>query len=99
MKKEIYKKKLKSKELPKGGIIDEGKTSLNFHTGNWRAEKPVRDNSKCDDCLTCWVNCPDNAFIVKNGKVLGINYNYCKGCGICAEECPNKGIKMVEEDK
>ena len=26
-----------------------------------------------------------------------IDYDYCKGCGICAEECPAKCIVMVEE--
>jgi pyruvate ferredoxin oxidoreductase delta subunit len=26
-----------------------------------------------------------------------IDYEYCKGCGICAEECPADAIKMVEE--
>ncbi|HCJ57097.1 MAG TPA: hypothetical protein DHV55_06860, partial [Clostridiaceae bacterium] len=24
---------------------------------------------------------------------------YCKGCGICAEECPRKAIAFIEEDK
>jgi pyruvate ferredoxin oxidoreductase delta subunit len=23
--------------------------------------------------------------------------DYCKGCGICAEECPAKAITMVDE--
>jgi pyruvate ferredoxin oxidoreductase delta subunit len=26
-----------------------------------------------------------------------IDLEYCKGCGICAEECPPKAIAMVEE--
>jgi Pyruvate/2-oxoacid:ferredoxin oxidoreductase delta subunit len=26
-----------------------------------------------------------------------INYDYCKGCGICAHECPLKIIKMERE--
>jgi Pyruvate/2-oxoacid:ferredoxin oxidoreductase delta subunit len=26
-----------------------------------------------------------------------IDYDYCKGCGICANECPAKAIAMVEE--
>ena len=28
-----------------------------------------------------------------------INYDICKGCGICAEECPSDAIEMVEEDQ
>jgi pyruvate ferredoxin oxidoreductase delta subunit len=26
-----------------------------------------------------------------------IVYDYCKGCGICANECPAKAIEMVPE--
>ena len=28
-----------------------------------------------------------------------INLDFCKGCGICAEECPKKFIEMVKEGK
>jgi pyruvate ferredoxin oxidoreductase gamma subunit len=28
-----------------------------------------------------------------------LNPDYCKGCGICANECPIKGIKMILEEK
>ena len=31
---------------------------------------------------------------VKNGKVE-VDYTWCKGCGICANECPVKAITMV----
>jgi pyruvate ferredoxin oxidoreductase delta subunit len=30
-------------------------------------------------------------------KDIDIDYDYCKGCGICANECPVDAIKMVEE--
>jgi Pyruvate/2-oxoacid:ferredoxin oxidoreductase delta subunit len=31
--------------------------------------------------------------------MLGIDYDHCKGCGICAEECPKDAIHMEEEEK
>jgi Pyruvate/2-oxoacid:ferredoxin oxidoreductase delta subunit len=41
--------------------------------------------------------CPDNAVIkLANGK-YEFNLDYCKGCGICAHECPCGAIEMVPE--
>jgi pyruvate ferredoxin oxidoreductase delta subunit len=33
------------------------------------------------------------------GKFVGFDYDYCKGCGICAYECPKEAIKMVDEQE
>ena len=27
------------------------------------------------------------------------DYDYCKGCGLCAEECPKHAITMEQEEK
>jgi pyruvate ferredoxin oxidoreductase delta subunit len=27
------------------------------------------------------------------------NLDYCKGCGICAHECPSKCLSMVREEE
>ena len=35
----------------------------------------------------------------KNEVVFLPDLNYCKGCGICANECPRKAITMVLEEK
>jgi pyruvate ferredoxin oxidoreductase delta subunit len=88
------------RELPIGLILDPG-TTKNFETGDWRSDRPIWDSEKCTHCLICWIYCPDSAIIVKDGKIQGIDYRYCKGCGICAEECPPKikAIKMVREEK
>jgi len=37
--------------------------------------------------------------LVEDGRVVGVDLDYCKGCGICASECPQKAITMVEEIK
>ena len=53
----------------------------------------------CFECDNCYGVCPDNAIIkLGPGEKFRINYEYCKGCGICANECPCGAIDMVSED-
>jgi len=71
-------------------------------TGDWRALRPVIDYTRCTpsknkrpSCFLCWLYCPEG--VVKRGIPVEIDLEYCKGCGICSEECPTKAITMVEE--
>jgi NADPH-dependent glutamate synthase beta subunit-like oxidoreductase len=52
----------------------------------------------CFECDNCFGVCPDNA-VIKLGPGLRYEFNldYCKGCGICAKECPCGAIDMVPE--
>jgi len=53
----------------------------------------------CFECDNCYGVCPDNAVIkLGPGKGFEINLDYCKGCGICASECPCGAIKMTPEE-
>jgi 2-oxoacid:acceptor oxidoreductase delta subunit (pyruvate/2-ketoisovalerate family) len=52
----------------------------------------------CFECDNCFGMCPDNAVIkLGPGNRFEINLDYCKGCGICAAECPCGAITMVPE--
>jgi 2-oxoacid:acceptor oxidoreductase delta subunit (pyruvate/2-ketoisovalerate family) len=52
----------------------------------------------CFECDNCYGVCPDNAVIkLGPGKRFAFDYDYCKGCGICAVECPAGAIVMVPE--
>jgi 2-oxoacid:acceptor oxidoreductase delta subunit (pyruvate/2-ketoisovalerate family) len=52
----------------------------------------------CFECDNCYGVCPDNAVIkLGPGKRFVFNYDYCKGCGICAAECPCGAIDMLPE--
>jgi len=52
----------------------------------------------CFECDNCYGVCPDNAVIkLGPGNRFAFNYDYCKGCGICAAECPCGAIDMVPE--
>jgi 2-oxoacid:acceptor oxidoreductase delta subunit (pyruvate/2-ketoisovalerate family) len=54
----------------------------------------------CDECENCYVFCPDVS-ILKSMKKLehSVDYDICKGCGICFIECPRRAISMAEEKK
>ena len=53
----------------------------------------------CFECDNCYGVCPDNAVIkLGPGKRFEFNYDYCKGCGVCATECPCGAINMVPEN-
>ncbi len=43
----------------------------------------------CNRCENCYVFCPD-ASIIKAKGILSrqVDYDFCKGCGICFSECP-----------
>lgn len=89
-------------QVETGGIIVEGGNALKNFTGCFRRQqRPLFNEESCINCFLCWVFCPDNAIIVENEKVIGINYDYCKGCGICVNECSvkedPKPLLMVNE--
>ncbi len=53
----------------------------------------------CFECDNCFGVCPDNAVIkLGPGNRFQFNYDYCKGCGVCAAECPCGAIEMVAEE-
>jgi pyruvate ferredoxin oxidoreductase delta subunit len=85
------------RDVPLGGIIFASGNSDEYQTGSWRTYKPVHVAERCVSCLRCWVLCPDSAVLVEDGKMAGFDYAHCKGCGICARECPPKchAIEMV----
>ncbi len=80
------------------GPGDAGKTGL------WRTQRPVVDPERCtpakkknDACYICWLVCPDG--VISRGQGPEIDLEYCKGCSICAEECPVDAISMVDEEE
>lgn len=73
-------------------------SSKRYKTGTWRTKRPVFKHDKCNDCRICVMVCPD-ACIFGQNNVYDADLDFCKGCGICAEECPVDDIDMVPEVK
>ncbi|BDH80077.1 MAG TPA: 4Fe-4S binding protein [Methanothermobacter sp.] len=76
-----------------GATVKEPGSTRRNKTGSWRTFKPILDKEKCIECDNCILFCPDACI----NPEYEIDYDYCKGCGICAEECPVKAIKMERE--
>jgi NADPH-dependent glutamate synthase beta subunit-like oxidoreductase len=53
----------------------------------------------CFSCDNCFGVCPDNAVLKPgpDGAPYAFDLDYCKGCSLCAAECPCGAIEMIPE--
>lgn len=69
----------------------------------WRSVRPVLDEAACTRCLLCYMQCPDGTIYkvadedARGGIRLAVDYDFCKGCGVCAKACRCGAISMVPE--
>ena len=69
-------------------------------TGNWRVYRPVIDLENCIKCYFCYMYCPEGVIsVIEDSGFVQTDYDYCKGCGMCAANCPKKCIAMELEKK
>ncbi|MDI6851759.1 MAG: 4Fe-4S binding protein, partial [bacterium] len=50
----------------------------------------------CNSCGNCYVFCPDNA-VRWIDNFPSFDYDYCKGCGVCVNECPRGVLELIPE--
>jgi Pyruvate/2-oxoacid:ferredoxin oxidoreductase delta subunit len=52
----------------------------------------------CNQCDNCRLFCPDIA-VKRDESAQGrhVDYDYCKGCGLCVVECPRYAMTLEEE--
>jgi 2-oxoacid:acceptor oxidoreductase delta subunit (pyruvate/2-ketoisovalerate family) len=62
-------------------------------TGAWSQYVLVVDYDKCTKCMPTVMS----AIRLNNTGFPNVGYNACKGCSICASECPVKAITMENE--
>ena len=48
----------------------------------------------CNECDTCIVFCPEGLLSADGPDPYSFDYDYCKGCGLCAAQCPRGAIVM-----
>ncbi|HEY9338085.1 MAG TPA: NAD(P)-binding protein [Kribbella sp.] len=77
--------------------FDEVTAGLTAETALFEARRCLSCGN-CLECDNCFGVCPDNAVIkLGPGKLYEIDLDFCKGCGLCAAECPSGAITMVRE--
>lgn len=83
---------------PAAGISREAQQRKGVRiTGDIRAQKPMFDSEKCVKCQLCMILCPEGCVYEKDDGAIDVSLTFCKGCGICAHECPVDAIAMVGE--
>jgi pyruvate ferredoxin oxidoreductase delta subunit len=69
-----------------------------FKRGTTKTYRPVVRFDLCTKCTLCWQECPDQCFDPTVDGLYDIDYEYCVGCGKCADVCPVvECIVMVDE--
>ncbi|HPQ42671.1 MAG TPA: 4Fe-4S binding protein [Syntrophales bacterium] len=87
----------KWQELNPGCMVFRPGSTREYHTGTWRAERPVYNTDRCIKCGVCYIFCPEGCILQDANGYFMADLDYCKGCGICAHECWPGAITMVEE--
>ena len=85
------------RHLSPGGVILEAGSAAEFRTGDWRSERPVWNEKQCKHCFLCWTVCPDVSIIIRDDVMTGIDYDHCKGCGLCVHTCKFDALSMIAE--
>jgi pyruvate ferredoxin oxidoreductase delta subunit len=85
------------KDIEPGCAVSQPGNAAQYRCGDWRSIRPVWDHAKCVKCGVCFIYCPDAAVHKNEEGYFEADLYYCKGCGICMQECITGCITMVEE--
>jgi NADPH-dependent glutamate synthase beta subunit-like oxidoreductase len=107
----IYTKDLNTYYYKQAKRFSKEAVSIHMRLKNFREIYPSFDREEitkeaercfscglCFDCGNCYMYCPDNAVkISPSGGKYEFDLDFCKGCGLCAKECPCHYIQLTLE--
>ncbi len=87
------------RDLEVGCVVVNPGNASQYKTGDWRSMRPVVNKANCIRCGICYIFCPDMAIRKTEEGYFEADLYYCKGCGICEQECFTRCISMVPEEE
>ena len=78
--------------------LSRGGRNEDFKRFTTRTMRPVIRFDTCIKCDLCWYSCPDECFDQTVDGLFDVNYNYCVGCGRCAEVCPVPNTVVMADE-
>lgn len=82
----------------RASTFDEVVAGLDEESAKFEARRCMSCGN-CFGCDNCFGVCPDNAIIKFEPGKYEFKYDYCKGCAMCATECPCGAIEMIPEEE
>ena len=83
--------------------VQRSKTTFSEVNKTLTEEQALTEAERCFTCGTClhcdvcMTFCPDVAISKDESGEYTIDYEHCKGCGICVNECPRGAMELVPE--
>jgi len=101
----IYFQYLERKERPRV-TLEERRTGFDEVKMRISGSMAIKEAERCfhcglcDHCDNCYLFCPDVSVLrdLRAGS-RKIDYDYCKGCGVCVVECPRNAMVFEEEPR
>lgn len=85
-----FKKSPRIKPSPSKGVFSRGQAI--------QSARRCFNCGICTFCQKCFNYCPDLSVVMDaESQYREIDYDHCKGCGICSEECPRGAIAWIKE--
>lgn len=86
------------------GIVSAAERLKNFNETqlNFSVDEALHESTRCFSCGNCifcdncMYYCPDMA-ITRIDQAYAVSSDFCKGCGLCVNECPTGSIAMFED--
>lgn len=90
------KVELPAREIPEGMLdFSEPTETISDQDAVYEAGRCI-SCGVCNFCDTCMTFCPDFC-IQRTPEGYKVDLDYCKGCGICSQECPRDVIALIQE--